>query len=124
MLAWAELDSTPMRLLVHMALVANDPAQARTVEPCLYYAGWEAQARALGERDIPSPAATDTYSVARRHYLANRTTKVRATLLAVGAIESVKRGTPGHAAVYRVCTEQTPMVGADRHPPWVSHRHP
>jgi hypothetical protein len=101
MVTWRALDSMPMRLLVHMALMSLDPPGSDEIDPCLYFAGWETQALALG-MDVPPAAATDTWSVERRRVIQRAVARHREILAVAGAISRVKHSAPGRPAAWRV----------------------
>jgi len=76
---WQGLPPTQMRLLVHMAVTAYDPPGKDGQAPCIYWGADDNQAQALG------------YPAGRK---SNRRMlqKLRAKLLAAGALELVSRG--------------------------------
>lgn len=88
MTSWSHLHRAPSTLLLHMALTALDPPGRDDVPPCLYWGGWQLQASAMGY----SP--NDTSKRLLR--------KLRAQLLAAGAIELDAKGTRAHSTRWLV----------------------
>lgn len=103
MAQWADLDHGPMRLLVHMALVSLDPPGNGEFGPCLYFAGWDLAALALGYSP-PSALASDTFSVRRRDNVYRDVKRMRAPLVSLGAIRLMKPSAPGRPALWWVNT--------------------
>jgi len=88
MTSWGRLNPAPRMLLVHMAVTALDPPGRDDVPACLYWGSWEMQASAMG-------------------YPLNRTSarflrKLRAKLVAAGAIELDSLGTKAHSTRWMV----------------------
>lgn len=91
MACWsAQLESKPMLLLMHMALVSLDPPGRNGTAPCHYWGDVGTQALALG--------------------LTNKATsrmlrKLRASLVSAGAIVLVAPGNRARSPVWLVVTE-------------------
>lgn len=85
-----KLDDGAMRLLTWMALVSLDPENNPMIDyaPCHYWQGWEAQAEALGYRDIPADGA-------KRANVRRSVQRVRHRLVEAGAIVQI-RGSARH----------------------------
>ena len=102
--SWGHVGLAPRWLLMHMALTALDPPGRDDVPPCLYWGGWELQASAMGYPATP--------------WASRKLRRLRAELVAVGAIELDAKGNRAHSTRWVV----NPMP-LDRSPrpalPWL-----
>lgn len=101
---WSDLDDQPMRLLVHMAVVALDEPRHGS-EARRYFGGRRAMAEALFG-PLPSDEATDTYSVQRLAAVYRRTTRIVAQLIKVGAIKVARREGRGRSREYALLLDR------------------
>jgi hypothetical protein len=104
MASWGTLNATPQRLLIHMAVTALDPPGRDDVPPCLYWAGWETQASAMGYKLNPTSA----------RWLRS----LRAQLVAAGAIELDSLGTRAQSTRWTI----HPMPAMAQPLPWLEGR--
>lgn len=95
-----KLDDGAMRLLTWMALVSLDPENNPMIDyaPCHYWQGWEAQAEALGYRDIPTDGA-------KRANVRRAVQRVRARLVEAGAIVLVRPSARRRSQTWLIVTD-------------------
>jgi predicted hotdog family 3-hydroxylacyl-ACP dehydratase len=112
MALYPKLTHADMRLLVHMASIALDPAGAEAERtdgkvPCLYYGSTELQAQALGYYGINADRLLR---------------KIRGHLITAGAIVKVRSHARRRSPTWLVVTGEEPLIS--HHPeevlPWLS----